>query len=134
MGRRNRERVEQIRAGLEQPISALAREAAAFAGRGRVVVELSKGSVADQIDRLDELVSRGVLPADKLRGAVMRKAPEEMDKAIKKFRREGKEITVDSLLAEVRSESRFLKMCEQVGLTYEWFEKLAKERMEVSGV
>jgi len=92
--------------------------------------ELSKGSVTDQTGRLDELVGTGVLPGGNLKKAIMAKAPGEMDKAIKKYRKQGKEITVESLLVEVRSEPGFLAMCERVGLGYGWFERLAKERME----
>lgn len=143
MGRRDRERVERINAGLEKPISDInrkmlsnpvARKAVALASRKGIVEELSKGSVDEQTGRLDELVGTGVLPTEKLKQAIMRKAPKEMDKAIKKFRKQGKNITVDSLCSEIRSESGFLDTCERMGLNIEWFEKLAKERMEVHGL
>lgn len=116
------------------PIARIARKAVSLASRREVVKELSKGSVSDQTGRLDELVGVGVLPVRALRVAIMREAPKEMDKAIEKFRKQGKEVTVDSLLAEMRSEPGFLEMCRNAGITYEWFEKLAKERMEAYGL
>ena len=135
MGRRARERIERIRAGLETPIAGrVAKKVLAVSSRKGVIEELSKGTVSEQTNKLNELVGTGALPSGRLAKAIINKAPKEMDKAIKKFLRKGKEITVDSLLAEVRSDKGFLKMCEGVGLDYGWFEKLAKERMEVKGL
>lgn len=137
MGRRERERRERIEAGEEAPfrnINPVARWAIKVASRKGVVDELSKGSVDDQTGRLDELVGTGTLSERKLKESIMRKAPREMDKGIKKFLKQGKEITVDNLLAELRSEGKFLRMCNRVGISYEWFETLARERMEVHGL
>ena len=99
-----------------------------------VVEELSKGDVTDQVHRLDSLAGTGELPEGKLAKAIRDKAPKEMDKAIKKFRKKGEEITVDSLCAEIKSTPGFLQMCNNVGITLEWFEDLAKERMEANVV
>lgn len=139
MGRRDRERIERIKAGEESPISKAASTPASksilsFLSRGKVKQELSKGSVTEQTGKLDELVGTGHLPAGNLKAAIMRKAPGEMDKAIKKYRKLGKEVTVESLLIEVRSEPGFLKTCEKVGLDYKWFQNLAAERMAANGV
>ncbi len=135
MGRRDRERIERIRAGLETPIAGrVAKRILSVASRRGVREELSKGTVSEQTNRLNQLVGEGVLPESNLKTALMRKAPKEMDKAIKNYKKKGKEITVDSLLVEVRLDSGFLKMCANVGLDYNWFEKLAKERMEAYGL
>lgn len=99
-----------------------------------VVEELSKGDVTDQVHRLDSMAGTGELPGGKLAKAIKDKAPKEMDKAIKKFRKQGKEITVESLCAEIKSTPGFLQMCNNAGITLEWFEELAKERMEANGV
>lgn len=99
------------------------------ASHGGVVKELSKGSTEDQIGRLDSLQGTGELPGGKLAKAIRDKAPGEMDKAIKKFQGEGKEITVDNLCAEIKSTPGFLAMCERAGIALEWFEDLARERM-----
>jgi len=74
------------------------------------------------------------LPGGKLAKAIKDKAPKEMDKAIKKFRKQGKEVTVESLCAEVKSTPGFLQVCNNVGVTLEWFEDLARQRMEANGV
>ena len=135
MGRKDRERIERIRKGLEIPIAGrVVRKALSVASRSGVVEEMSRGTVSDQVSNLDELVGEGALPEGRLKKAIMNKAPKEMDKAIKKYRKQGKEITVDSLLSEVRSTQGFLKMCEKVGLDYGWFERLARERMEAQGI
>ena len=128
MGRRNRERVARILAGAEEPRAA--RKILAAASRRGVVRELSKGSVTDQVGRLDSLVGTGELSGGRLRSAIMSKAPGEMDKAIRKFQKQGKEVTVDALCSEVKSTPEFLRMCNNVGITVEWFEELAKARME----
>jgi hypothetical protein len=137
MGKRDRERIERIQAGKEMPIAAqrmakdpLGRAALRLASRKGVIKELSAGDTTEQVGRLDSLVGTGALPGSKLKSAIMSKAPGEMDKAIKKFQKEGREVTVDSLCAQVKTEPGFLPMCERVGLSLEWFERLARERME----
>ena len=138
MGRRDRERIARIEAGLEKPISArvldnpVARKAVAFASRGAVIDELRKAETSDQIDVLNGQVASA--RPDKLRKAIASKAPGEMDKGIKKLQKEGKNVTVDALCAEIKSTPGFLAMCERVGLDLTWFEKLAKERMEAHGL
>ena len=138
MGRRNRERIARIQAGEEEPISAkaldnpMARKAVAFVSRGAVIDELRKAETSDQIDVLNSQV--GASRPDKLRKAIAGNAPREMDKGIKKLQKEGKDVTVDALCAEIKNTPGFLSMCERVGLDLAWFEKLAKERMEAQGL
>jgi len=138
MGRRDRERRDRIQAGMEDPMigqvlrNPVARRVLATASKGAVVRELSRGTTSDQVERLGEMMMSGELPSNKLRDALTRKAPKEMDRAIRKFRRRGKEITVDSLCSEIQSTPGFLLMCERAGLTLEWFENLAKERMDAN--
>lgn len=137
MGRnaqRKRKRKEELKLAQTVLSNPLTRKVATVASRKGVVKELSKGTVSAQTGRLDELVGTGTLPKSRLRDAIARKAPKEMDKAIRKFRKEGREVTVDSLLVEVRSTPGFLRMCEGVGLDYKWFERLAKEQMEANGL
>lgn len=135
MGRRNRERIARIEAGLEKPISAkvldnpVARKAVALASRGAMIDELRKAETSDQIDVLNSQVASS--RPGKLQKAITSKAPKEMDKGIKKLQKEGKVVSVDALCAEIKTTPGFLSMCERVGLDLAWFEKLAKERMEV---
>jgi len=129
MGRRDRERIERIRAGLENPI---ARQAVKVAAREGVIHELQQASTEDQIDALNRLVVGK--DSGKLRDALMKNAPAEMDKGIRKMRKDGKEVTVDALCAEIKNTPGFLSMCEKVGLTLGWFEELAKKRMEAHNV
>ena len=112
----------------------LGRQILRQASRQGVVNELSKGDVTDQIGRLDSLRGTGELPGGKLAHSIRNKAPGEMDKAIRKFQKQGKEVTVDALCAEVKSTPGFLTMCNNVGITLEWFEDLAKQRMIALGV
>ena len=138
MGRRDKERIARIEEGVEKPISAkaldnpVARKAVAFASHGAVIEELRKAETSDQIDVLNSQVAS--TRPDKLRKAIASKAPREMDKGIKKLQKEGKDVTIDALCAEIKSTHGFLAMCERVGLSLEWFEKLAKERMEAHGL
>ena len=133
MGRKDRERRERIIRGEEEPIAErkvgiLGRAAIKLATRGSVVGTLKDASTADQIEALDSTV--GANKPSKLRKAIIRKAPREMDKAIKDFQKEGKPVTVDSLCAEIKSSPDFLSMCERVGLDLQWFENLAQQKME----
>ena len=134
MGRRERERIARIQAGQEEPIAKKAldnpilRRAIAFVSRSDIVDKLRKASTTEQIEVLDNVV--GQKPS-KLHKAIVSKAPKEMDKAIEKFQKQGKAITVDLLCAEIKSTPNFLKMCKHIGLDLAWFENLAKKRMEV---
>jgi len=143
MGRRDRERIQRVQAGEEESIADRVRRLASNpigrrilkkASHKGVVEELSKGDVTDQVHRLDSLAGTGELPEGKLAKAIRDKAPKEMDKAIKKFKKRGEEITVESLCAEIKSTPGFLQMCNNAGITLEWFEDLARERMKASGI
>ncbi len=127
MGKGARLRAARAGAALRNPVVQKVVEAVA---RRSVVKELSKGSVDDQTARLNELRESGELPQSNLRDSVVSNAPGEMDKAIRKYLKKGKPVTVDTLCAEVRNNQSFLKMCTGVGLDLSWFESLARERME----
>jgi len=130
MGRWNRERIARIERGEEESIAAqqvkriasnpLGRAILRRASHKGVVEELSKGDVSQQIDNL-----RGAVPDGVLAKTIKSKVPKEMDKAIKKFQKEGKEISVDTLCSEVKSTPGLLAI-----VPLEWFEDLAKQRME----
>ena len=144
MGKRNRERIERIRRGEEEPIAAkvpiaskvlnnpVSRKAVALASRGDVIKTLEQASTEEQIETLDRTVA-GQKP-DKLRRALMKKAPKEMDKAIQDFLKKGKPVTVETLTEEARNTPSFVRLCEGVGLEMSWFDELAKERMKVHGI
>ncbi len=144
MGRRNRERIARIEAGEEESTASkvrkglvdnpLSRKVIAISSRKGIVEELSRGSTVDQVGKLNTLVGTRNLSKGKLKEAIMKKAPKEMDKAIKTFRKQGKEVTVNSLCAEIKSDSSFQNMCTGVGLEVSWFENLARERMEAKGL
>jgi hypothetical protein len=125
----HKQKVSMRNAMLNNP---LARGAVAVASRGKVIDELNRASTQDQIEALNGTVASS--NPNKLRRALESKAPGEMDKAIRKFQKEGKPVTVESLTDEIRSTPGFLSMCERVGLTLEWFEQLAKKRMEAHGL
>ena len=131
MGRRDRERKAQVKQGILKPFR---NTAIKLVARGGVIRELSKGTTTEQIGKLDELGTAGALPDSKLRKAIVDKAPKEMDKAIRKYQKEGRKITVDSLLVEVRSQQGFLDMCNKVGITYKWFEDLALAKMKAHSI
>ncbi len=111
--------------GLSNPV---ARKAVAVASRDAVISELKKASTEEQIE-----VLASVSPS-KVGKAIMRKAPAEMDKGIKELQKKDVPVTVDNLCAEIRSTPGFLVMCENAGLSLEWFESLAKERMKAHGL
>ncbi len=99
-----------------------------------VIDELSKGTVDDQSKRVNTLIDDGVVSGGKARKKLEAKAYQEMNEGIRRFQKQGKPITVSNLLAELRSEPSALKMFENVGLDYSWFEDLARERMNALGV
>lgn len=108
------------------------RKATAVAAHHDVVRTLQESSTEDQIEALDRTVGRD--KPNRLHDALMQKAPAEMDRAIRKFKREGRPITVETLTEEARNTPSFVSMCRNVGLEISWFEELAKKRMEKAGL
>lgn len=136
MGRRDRERIERIMAGKEKPFRHLnnpvARKAVALASRSDVIKTLEQASTEDQLDALNRTVA-GQRP-DKLKQALMKKTPKEMDKAIYDFLKNGKAVNVATLTEEIRNTPDFLALCSRVGLELSWFEQLARDRMKIHGI
>jgi hypothetical protein len=138
MGRRDRERIERLEQGKEKSIASqnlsnpIARKAVAIASRGDVIRTLKQATTAEQIETLSSTVA--AQRPNKLRRALMKKAPAEMDKAIRIFQKQGRPVTVASLTAEAKSTPSFVAMCEQVGLEMSWFDNLARERMKTHGI
>ncbi len=119
--RGKRERRENLASGLNNPI---ARTTVKIASRSAVLRELSQASTEDQI----EVLSR--ISLTKVGKALMKKAPNEMDKGIRRLQKEGKKVTVKELCREIRESPAFLKMSENAGVPYRWYEELAKERIK----
>lgn len=133
MGKRDRERVERIKFG--NLFERIRNTGIKLATYGQVKGELLKGDTSDQVNKVNELIGGGLLPESKLKKIIMAEAPKEMDKAIKKYQKEGKEITVDTLTAEVESnKDGFRDLAGRAGLDLDYFRGLAKRRMEAKGI
>lgn len=100
----------------------------------KVVKELSKGTVDTQVSKLIELNGVNSKFQSAIKDSILKHAPVEMDKAIAKFQKVGKPITVESLTKEVRENKQFLALCNKNGISIEYFENLAKERIEANNV
>ena len=124
-------KVQARNAALNNPV---ARKAISIAAKQGVINELSAGSVDDQSSRLQSLVGTGQIESGYLKRSIISKAPKQMDDGIRKFIKKGLPVTVATLTEEVRHEDGFLKMCASVGITIEYFENLARERMEHFGI
>jgi len=123
MGRRDRERIQRILAGEEAPIR--------HATLAKVAVQaISRQSTDKQVDFLHGSLAEGRLGHSKLRRTLEDNAPKEMRIGIQKLVKQGKTPTVDLLLEEYRREKSFQKLAASVGLTEEWFIKLAEEKLK----
>lgn len=127
MGKASRHKKERKAANLSNPV---ARSAVKIAARGGVIRELQQASSEDQVEALSKTVS-----PSKLGKALMKKAPSEMDKGIRRILKEGRTPTVDELCFEIRRNvASFRTMSEQAGVPLQWYEQLAEARMEANGV
>ena len=122
-----RERLQRILEGKEQPIR---HENLA----GVAVRSIQAQSTDKQVDFLNGAVGEGRLSQNKLRQTLEANAPKEMRKGIEKLVKKGKVPTVDLLLEEYRHEKSFQKMAAGVGLTKEWFIKLAESEIARDGI
>lgn len=128
MGRasnKKKQRRELVAKGLSNPV---VRKAVALSSRGKVVSELQKANIEEQVEVLN------TISPSKLGKALIQKAPSEMDKGIRKLQKESREITVNELCREIRETPSFLQMSEQAGVPYSWYEELAKQRIEAFGI
>ena len=126
MGRRDRERIQRILDGKEQPV-----QHEKLAGTG--VSILKHQSTNKQVDFLGGAIAEGRLSQSKLRDTLEKNAPKEMRKGIEKLVKKGKVPTVDLLLEDYRRNQSFQKLASSVGLTEEWFIKLAENEMAKRG-
>lgn len=126
MGKRNRERIARIKAGKETSISESERK---LAGK-MIKTTLSQGSTSAQINRLRSLLNTGALSANKLKETIMDNAPKEMEKGIKKGIKEKKEITVEFLMKDFYKEAGFRGLCQEIGLSKDYFIDLAKQKIK----
>lgn len=127
MGRRDRERVERIKDGLDDPIR---HEQA----RNLIVDTIQRQPTDKQVGILEESLNNGRLQNSRLRQSLEQNAPIEMRKGIGKMVKKGKIPTVDLLLEEYRREKVFQKLAAGVGLDEAWFIKLAEDELAKSGV
>ncbi len=128
MGRasnRKKARRELAAKGLSNPVI---RKAIAVTSKSKVVEELNKATTDEQIEVLSGISQ------SKVGKALMKKAPKEMDKGIKELQKQGREVTVKELCKEIRETPAFLKMSEDAGVPYKWYEELAKQRMEAKSI
>ena len=132
MGKKTKEHNKKVAARRQTLGNPITRKAVTFAAHGGVVRELQQASTEEQIETLNSTVAP--TKPNKLRDALMKNAPKEIDKAIRQFRKEGKPVTMESLTEEARNTPSFVAMCQRVGLEMSWFEQLAKERMEINNI
>lgn len=129
MGRRDRERLQRILSGEEKSISEQKRGELAKTA----VSILQRESTDKQVSFLQGAIGEGRLKQSKLRQTLEANAPKEMRKGIEKLVKKGKIPTVDLLLEEYRREKSFQKLAGGVGLTEEWFIRLAENEMSKRG-
>ena len=126
MGRRSRERLQRILEGEEKLIR---HEKLA----GTAVSIIQRQSTDKQVQFLHGAIGEGRLSQGKLKQQLEANAPKEMRKGIKKLAKKGITPTVDLLLEEYHHEKAFQKLAASVGLTEEWFVRLAKTELEQRG-
>jgi hypothetical protein len=122
MGRRDRERIERIKAGMEDPVY-----------REKVTNTISGAIQAlptdKQVGILSESLGNGRLQNNRLRNSLETNAPIEMRKGIAKQLKKGITPTVDTLLEEYRGSKSFQKLAASVGLDETWFVQLAEREI-----
>jgi len=121
-----RERLQRIVEGKEQPIR---HERLT----GIAVSAIQRQSTDKQVDFLHGAIAENRLSHSKLRQQLETNAPKEMRIGILKLLKKGLAPTVDLLLEEYHREKSFQKLAASVGLTEEWFIKLAETEIAKRG-
>ena len=112
MGRASRQRRERIASGKEQGIRAKLHERSSM-----MVLEM-------QVNKF----GRGIRP-NMLDGA-----KSGMRDHLQALRKEGKEITVESIQEEFKGNQKFLDLCARVDITPEDFNRMAQEILDEEGM
>ncbi len=92
----------------------------------RVVGQLQTQSTSRQVAFLRSALDSGKLAPEKLREALVNKAPSEMAKGAKKINLKGNKPTVDELMEDIRKDGEFMVLAGRVGLDEDYFKNLAK--------
>ena len=90
------------------------------------VGQLQTESTSRQVAFLRGALDSGKLAPEKLRKALVNKAPGEMAKGAKKINQKGSKPTVDELMRDIRKDGEFMVLANRVGLDEEYFINLAK--------
>ncbi|KKK82833.1 hypothetical protein LCGC14_2799430 [marine sediment metagenome] len=91
-----------------------------------VVGQLQTQSTSSQVAFLRSALDSGKLAPEKLRKALVNKAPGEMAKGAKRINPKGSKPTVDELMKDIRKDGEFMALASRVGLDEEYFINLAK--------
>lgn len=91
-----------------------------------VVGQLQAQSSSRQIAFLRSALDSGKLAPEKLRKALVNKAPSEMAKGAKRMNLKGNKPTVDELMKDTRKDGEFMALASRVGLDEDYFINLAK--------
>ena len=91
-----------------------------------VVGQLQTQSASSQIAFLRGALDSGKLSPEKLKLALVNKAPGEMAKGAKRINKKGSKPTVDELMRDIRKDAEFMALASRVGLDEEYFINLAK--------
>ena len=90
------------------------------------VGQLQAQSTSNQVAFLRGSLDSGKLAPEKLRKALVNKAPSEMAKGAKRINKKGNKPTVDELMRDIRKDGEFMVLANRVGLDEEYFINLAK--------
>ena len=91
-----------------------------------VVGKLQAQSTSRQVAFLRSALDSGKLAPEKLRKALVNKAPGEMAKGAKRINQRGSKPTVDELMKDIQKNEEFMALAGRVGLDEDYFINLAK--------
>ncbi len=91
-----------------------------------VVGQLQTQSTSRQVAFLRSALDSGKLAPEKLRKALVNKAPSEMAKGAKNIVKQGRTPTVDELMKDIRKDGEFMALAGRVGLDEDYFIKIAE--------
>jgi hypothetical protein len=90
---------------------------------------LQRSSTSNQVKFLADSLHSGRLSTHNLKKSLEDNAHREMTKGADKLTKNGKQITVDTLLEEYRNDTEFKTLANEVGLDEQWFIGLAEREI-----
>lgn len=100
-------------------------------GRKRILNIKKSGDATIVLSRL---MNKGIIPPNEVAKRLSMQSEKDMYRTVRKANKKGKKVTVKELIKPIEENAEFAKLCNDVGLTMNFFKGLAENAIKAKGV